>query len=183
MRKKTRRYIILGRDGVINQYSGQPIISVSEWTPVAGSLEAMALLRQHDYRLIILTNQPGLGRRLFDIDTLHAIHGKLIARLAPLGVSLTAIFFCPHTPREKCPCRKPQTGLYERLVQRLHIDLGQTPCVGSKPSDIQAAVAAGGQPILVRSAQDAPSGQPDWLPEQVPVFDDLAAVARQLCAE
>lgn len=183
MRKKTRRYIILGRDGVINQYPGHPIASVSEWTPIAGSLEAMALLRQHGYRLIIVTNQSGLGRRLFDIDTLHAIHAKMIARLAPLGVSLAAIFFCPHTRREKCSCRKPETGLYERLARRLHVDLGQTPCIGNKRSDIQAALAAGGRPILVRSGQQAAEQRPDWLPEQAPVFDDLGAAARQLCAE
>ena len=176
------RYIILDRDGVINQESERYITTPQEWVAIPGSLEAMARLQQQGYQLIVVSNQSGLGRHLFDIETLHAIHNKMIEQLAQFGCTITALFFCPHTPREECACRKPRTGLYENIAVRLDIILQETPCVGDRAIDIQAATQAGGQAMLVRTGHGARDWQAGQIAAQVPVFDDLAALSEYLCA-
>ncbi len=173
--------IILDRDGVINYDSDQYIKSPEEWIPIPGSLEAIAKLNQQSYRVVIISNQSGLARKLLDVETLNSIHRKMLTHLSQYGGIIEAIFFCPHAPEEKCACRKPNTALYEEVKKRLHVSLEQVSCVGDKASDVEAAVRAGARPILVKTGglQQIEEGQ---FNVHVPVFDDLAAVAEYLIA-
>ena len=130
------KLIILDRDGTINQDSDDFIKSPEEWIPIPGALEAIARLNHAGWHTVIASNQSGLGRGLFDISALNAIHAKLHKQLAALGGRMDAIFFCPHTPDDNCNCRKPLPGLYEQILDRMGIDANGVLSVGDTLRDI-----------------------------------------------
>ena len=172
--------IILDRDGVINHDSDEYIKSPDEWNAIPGSLEAIARLTQSDYRVVIVTNQSGLARKKFDIETLNAIHQKMFNHLAQFGGTIEAIFFCPHGPKQGCKCRKPRTGLFDDIADRLRVPLTNVPCVGDSLTDIEAAQAVNATPILVRTGKGQALIDEEKVPDGVLVFDDLAAVVDSL---
>ncbi len=177
------KLIILDRDGVINQDSVDYIKSLEEWVPIPGSLDAMARLYHGGYRIAIASNQSGLGRGLFTIDDLNAIHRKLARELGSQGAQVEAIFFCPHAPEAKCACRKPSPGLLHEIGSRLQVDLVGVPCIGDSWRDLASALAVGASPILVRTGngQKTCANHPGELGD-IPVFDDLAAATDFLLA-
>lgn len=145
------KLIILDRDGVINEDSDQYIKSVSEWIPIAGSLEAIARLSQAGWQVFIASNQAGIGRGLFDYDALFAIHELLCARVAGLGGRVDGIAFAPEHPDQATEFRKPNPGMLLDIARRLGRSLEGVPFVGDSYKDIQAAQNAGASPILVRT--------------------------------
>ncbi len=177
------KLIILDRDGVINQDSDDYIKSLEEWVPIPGSLDAMARLYHGGYRIAIASNQSGLGRGLFSIDDLNAIHRKLARELGSQGAQVEAIFFCPHAPDAKCACRKPLPGLLHEIASRLQIDLAGVPCIGDSWRDLESAQAAGASPILVRTGngQNTCVNHAGEL-DNIPIFADLSAAADFLLA-
>ncbi|MDR2207899.1 MAG: D-glycero-beta-D-manno-heptose 1,7-bisphosphate 7-phosphatase [Azoarcus sp.] len=174
--------IILDRDGVINYDSEQFIKSPDEWRPIPGSLEAIALLNRWGWRVVMASNQSGVGRGLFDMDTLNAIHDKMIKSLAQVGGRLDAIFFCPHPADSTCNCRKPKPGMLIEISQRFNIALTGVPVVGDSLRDMQAAVTVGGSPYLVLTGKGMKTREDPQLPPQTEIFDNLAAVADKLTA-
>jgi len=92
------KLVILDRDGTLNAESDEFIKSPDEWQPLPGALEAVARLNHAGWHVVLVTNQPGLGRGLFDMSALNAIHAKMHKKLAALGARLDAVFFCPHSP-------------------------------------------------------------------------------------
>ena len=106
------QWLILDRDGVINYDSDQFIKSPEEWQPLPGSFEAIARLNAAGYRIVVISNQSGLARGLFDADTLELIHQKFKRLLATHNGSIEQIYFCPHGPDDNCDCRKPLPGLF-----------------------------------------------------------------------
>ena len=143
------KLIILDRDGVINQDSDLYIKSPDEWIPLPGSLEAIARLNQWGYRIVVCTNQSGIGRGLFGMDVLNAIHDKMIKAAAHAGGTIDAIFFCPHTNADDCDCRKPKPGMLREVGTRYNVDLTGVPVIGDSLRDLQSARAVGAQPMLV----------------------------------
>jgi D-glycero-D-manno-heptose 1,7-bisphosphate phosphatase len=174
------KLIILDRDGVINQDSDEYIKTPDEFIPIPGSLEAIARLSQAGYLVLIATNQSGIARGYFTMDTLNQIHDKLQRLLNPYGGHIDGIFFCPHGPGDKCHCRKPQPGLYEEIAQRLNVDLSGVPAVGDSLRDLQAAQAVGATPILVRTGKGKRTIAKGEGLQGVPVFADLASYVNQL---
>jgi D-glycero-D-manno-heptose 1,7-bisphosphate phosphatase len=169
------KLIILDRDGVINHDSDLYIKSPEEWKPIPGSLDAIARLNQWGYRVVVATNQSGIGRGLFVMDTLNAIHDKMIKAVAQAGGRIDAVFFCPHTNGDKCGCRKPKAGMLEEIATRYNTELEGIPAIGDSLRDLQAAESVGAQPMLVltgkgRKTQDDPNLPPGTL-----TFPDLAA--------
>jgi D-glycero-D-manno-heptose 1,7-bisphosphate phosphatase len=177
------KLIILDRDGVINRDSDNFIKSPAEWIPISGSLEAITRLYQAGYRIVLATNQSGIGRGLFDIETLNRIHTKMHERLAELGGFIEAIFFCPHGPDDNCDCRKPKAGLLEDIGRRLKVDLTGVPAVGDSLRDLQAARAVGACPVLVRTGKGKRTVAAGEGLEGVAVFDDLADYTEHLLQE
>ncbi|MBK8637187.1 MAG: D-glycero-beta-D-manno-heptose 1,7-bisphosphate 7-phosphatase [Chromatiaceae bacterium] len=177
------KLIILDRDGVINQDSDDYIKSLEEWIPIPGSLDAMARLYHGGYRIAIASNQSGLGRGLFSIDDLNAIHRRLARELGSQGAQVEAIFFCPHVPDAHCSCRKPLPGLLHEIGSRLQIDLVGVPCIGDSWRDLESALAVGAAPILVRTGKGQQTFD-DHVSElgDIPVFTDLAAATDFLLA-
>ncbi len=175
------KLIILDRDGVINEDSDAYIKSPEEWVPIPGSLEAISRLHQAGYRVVVATNQSGVARELFDIETLHRIHERMDQAVTRLGGAVDAVFFCPHGPDDGCDCRKPKPGLLLDIAARLKADLAHVWSVGDSLRDIQASRSAGARPALVRTGKGprtlAAGGREL---EGVPVFNDLAEFVDQL---
>jgi len=177
------KLVILDRDGVVNVDSDQFIKHPDEWKPIPGSLEAIAQLNQAGYRVVIATNQSGVGRGLFDMVTLNAIHEKMMNALSQVGGRVEAIFFCPHAANIGCDCRKPAIGMFVEISQRYSIPLSQVPCIGDSLRDLQAAESAGAQPILVMTGKGERTIAAGGLPKNTRIFDDLAEAVRTLIAE
>jgi D-glycero-D-manno-heptose 1,7-bisphosphate phosphatase len=176
------KLIILDRDGVINFDSVQFIKSPAEWKPIPGSLDAIARLTQADYRVVVATNQSGVGRGLFDMDTLNSIHTKMHRAVQSVGGRIDAIFFCPHAADSKCDCRKPKPGMFVRIAACFNVELAGTPAVGDSLRDLQAAAAVGAQPLLVLTGKGEKTFAEGNLPESTQVFPDLAAAVEHLLA-
>ncbi|MBK1722079.1 D-glycero-beta-D-manno-heptose-1,7-bisphosphate 7-phosphatase [Thiocystis violacea] len=180
--------LILDRDGVINHDSDAYIKSVAEWTPIAGSIEAMARLSQRGYRLAVASNQSGLARGLFTLTELNAMHQRLQELVSAQGGRIELIAFCPHGPRQGCTCRKPGTALLDDIGERLGSGLKGVPFIGDSLSDIQAARKVGAAPWLVRTGKGertltalrADSAQASAELDGVRVFRDLADAADTL---
>jgi D-glycero-D-manno-heptose 1,7-bisphosphate phosphatase len=182
----TDRLVILDRDGVINQDSDDYIKSLDDWVPIPGSLEAIARLSHSGFRVAVATNQSGLARGLFRLDTLNAIHQRLCERVSALGGRIEMIAFCPHGPDDGCDCRKPRPGLLLEIAERFGVELANVPFIGDSFGDIQAARAAGAQPWLVRSGKGERTldclraqGANDEL-RNIPTHPDLNAAASAL---
>jgi D-glycero-D-manno-heptose 1,7-bisphosphate phosphatase len=166
--------IILDRDGVINEDSDEYIKSPQEWHAIPGSIQAIGRLNHAGYRVVIATNQSGVGRGLFDIDTLGKIHEKMCQQLEEAGATVESIFYCPHTPEEGCDCRKPQPGMFQDIEKRLGKNLEGVYAVGDSLRDLQAAQAVNATPILVKTGKGMRTLQSDdELLERVLQFDNL----------
>jgi D-glycero-D-manno-heptose 1,7-bisphosphate phosphatase len=172
--------IILDRDGVINYDSNHFIKSPEEWKPIPGSLEAIARLCQADYRVVVATNQSGIGRGLFDMHMLNSIHDKMHKALMLAGGRIDAIFYCPHTAEDDCHCRKPKTGMLEDIATRYNADLKGVFAVGDSLRDLVAAAKVGAQPILVLTGKGNKTLAEGGLPEGTQVYPDLAAAVAKL---
>src|SRR5438093_10692607 len=180
--KRAVKLIILDRDGVINRDSEQFIKSPDEWRPIPGSLEAISRLNHAGFRVVVATNQSGLGRGLFDMATLIAIHEKMHKALSQAGGRIDALFYCPHTADSACECRKPKPGMLTEIGQRFGIDLTGVPCVGDSVRDLQCAAAVEAQPILVLSGKGEKTLREGNFPKDTVIFPDLAFVATALLA-
>ena len=176
------KLIILDRDGVINYDSDQYIKSPDEWRPIPGSLEAIARLNHAGFRVVVATNQSGLGRGLFDTTTLISIHEKLHKALTQVGGRIDAVFFCPHAADSDCECRKPKPGMFADIGQRFGVELTGVPCIGDSLRDLQAAEAIGAQPILVLTGKGEKTLREGNFPKNTVIFPDLAFAVTALLA-
>jgi len=172
------KLVILDRDGVINYDSPSYIKSPDEWKPIPRSLDAIARLTQADYRVVVATNQAGVGRGLFEMATLNAIHDKMHRAVGQAGGRIDAVFYCPHAMEANCSCRKPKPGLLEDIGRRFNTSLKDVPCIGDALRDLQAAVAVGALPILVLTGKGALTQREGGLPPNPRVYADLADAVR-----
>ncbi len=168
------KLVVLDRDGVINQ-DALFVKSPFEWKPLPGSLEAIAKLTQAGYKVVVATNQSGVGRGLFDMGTLNQIHVKMQKAAQDVGGRIDAVFYCPHPKDVGCNCRKPATGLFDEIAERYQTSLAGVACVGDGLRDCEGAAAAGGQPILVLTGKGLRTQAEGGLPENTQVYASLAA--------
>lgn len=171
--------VLLDRDGVINQDSPHYIREPGDWLAIPGSLEAIARLNAAGWRVAVCTNQSGIGRGLIAAPDLDAIHQRLRNELRAVGGWVDGIFICPHTEADDCTCRKPRPGLIQHACSTLGYKPDGVPVVGDSVRDLEAAQAAGSQPLLVRTGNGertlAARGS-----MAAAVFDDLATAAEAL---
>ncbi|MDT4330476.1 D-glycero-beta-D-manno-heptose 1,7-bisphosphate 7-phosphatase [Methylomonas sp. MED-D] len=168
----TDRYVILDRDGTINVDSDTFVKSPGEWQPLPGSLDAIALLSHHGFKVVVISNQSGVARGLFDLATLEAIHAKMKQLVIDAGGKIETIYFCPHGPDDACDCRKPKDGLFRRFAADYRADLSKIYAVGDSFRDLQAAETAGAKPILVKTGKGLKTMQ-DHPELYCPIFDTL----------
>lgn len=182
------KLLILDRDGTLNRSRDDKVASPDEWEPLEGALEAVARLNHGGWRVVLATNQSGIGRGLFDMASLNAIHAKMQRQLAAAGARVEAIFICPHAPEDACECRKPAPGLFRQIGARFGVPLAEVPAVGNSLRHVQAGAAAGCPPHLLLTglsaayASFAPAAIPA-LPPGALVHADLSAFADWLLAQ
>jgi D-glycero-D-manno-heptose 1,7-bisphosphate phosphatase len=177
-----RRYVLVDRDGVINDDSDDFIKSPEEWRPIEGSLEAISLLNQQGYDVVVITNQSGLARGLLDEAMLTKIHEKMHQMLADKGGEIAKIYYCPHGPDSLCDCRKPKPGLLEQFALDKNVDLKRICFIGDSLRDVQAAQAVGAIPLLVKTGkgQLTLANNPNL---NIPVFENLYGAAQYLVSK
>ena len=185
------KLLILDRDGTLNRSRDDYVASPEEWEALPGALEAVARLNQGGWRVVLATNQSGIGRGMFDAASLNAIHTKLHRQLATAGARVEAVFFCPHVPEDGCRCRKPAPGLFEQIGARFGVPLSQVPAAGNALRHVRAAASVGCPTHLLLTGQSehlrgrVDEGSPDLatLPPGTRVHEDLAAFADWLLAQ
>lgn len=168
------KLVIVDRDGVLNVDAKESIKNPSEWIAIEGSLEAVASLNEAGFRVVVATNQSGVGRGLIDMLTLNRIHRKMIDAMRMVGARVDAIFYCPHAEEKACDCRKPKPGMLLEIGKRFGVHLTNVPAIGDARRDLLAAKAAGAIPMLVRTGKGVQTLAEGALPEGTLVFANLA---------
>ncbi|WP_439590030.1 D-glycero-beta-D-manno-heptose 1,7-bisphosphate 7-phosphatase [Hydrogenophaga sp.] len=190
------KLLILDRDGTLNRSRDDYVASPDEWEALPGALEAVARLNQGGWRVVLATNQSGIGRGLFDMASLNAIHAKMHRQLAAVGARVEAVFFCPHAPEDACRCRKPAPGLFEQIGERFGSLLANAPAAGNSVRHMEAAARAGCPTHLLLTGksghlrgrlglggvQDIAALAPN-LPLTTMIHEDLGAFADWLLAQ
>jgi D-glycero-D-manno-heptose 1,7-bisphosphate phosphatase len=175
----SRPAVFLDRDGTLVEEV--PYLHDPARVALLGGVGALARLAAAGYALVVVTNQAGVARGLYDEAAVDTVHRRLAELLAAAGVRLDAVLHCPHHPEgtvpgyaRRCRCRKPGPGMLEAAAGRLGLDLAGSYLIGNHPTDVGAAVAAGVTPLYVTTGQAA--GRPP--PEGVAVAAGLEAAAR-----
>ena len=132
------KLIILDRDGVINQDRDDFVKSADEWLPIDGSMDAIAFLTQAGYTLAVATNQSGIARQYFTMQTLNEMHSKMHKLVRQAGGEISGIWYCPHLADHQCDCRKPKSGMILDILQRFNAEASETWLVGDSLRDLQA---------------------------------------------
>ncbi len=186
-----RPAVFLDRDGTLNEevsYIRRP----EDLHLIPGAALAVRLLRQAEFRIVVVTNQPVIARGECTFAELARIHNRLQMELSREGAYVDAIYTCPHHPhggypgevaalKFDCDCRKPRTGLIERAARELNLDLAQSWFIGDTTSDLQTAANAGLRSILVETGHAGRDGKYDVQPDHR--FPDLLAAARFLAGQ
>jgi D-glycero-D-manno-heptose 1,7-bisphosphate phosphatase len=152
--KAADKVVILDRDGtmVIDRgYLSDP--AGLEFEPAAA--EGLKWLYSHGYRLVVITNQSGVGRGLFTIERLEAMNERLNIMVEGAGAKLEGIYCCPHAPDDGCACRKPALGLMSRAASELGFDPASAIMIGDKESDIEFGRRAGATTVLIATDSSA----------------------------
>lgn len=180
-----KRAVFIDRDGTLN-VEKEYLHRVEECELIPGAGQAIRLLNQAGWLVVVVTNQSGVARGYYREQDVVALHRHIDAELSRNGAHVAGWYYCPHHPsgvepyNQPCACRKPLPGMLLQAAGELTIDLSSSWMVGDKLADVEAGMAAGCRPILVRTGYgQLESAQ---LPDRVPVCDDLAAAARLILA-
>ena len=143
-----KRAVFVDRDGTLNvniDYLSDP----AGYRLYPGAAEGLRLLREKGFLIVVVTNQSGIGRGIFDEPTLHRIHDKMKADLAKGEAGIDALYFCPHTPEQKCACRKPGTAMFEKAIREHGIDPKRSFVIGDMRMDVEAGKRIGARTAIV----------------------------------
>ena len=143
--------VFLDRDGVINRNPPNMgyVRRWSEFSFIPNARKAIRELTQNGYRIIVVTNQAGIGRGLFSEENLTDIHSRMVSEIVEAGGRIDAVYYCPHHPNAGCECRKPKPGMLTRAGREHNIELSSTYLIGDSKTDIEAGHRAGTQTLLV----------------------------------
>jgi D-glycero-D-manno-heptose 1,7-bisphosphate phosphatase len=173
------RAVFLDRDGTIiedRQYLADP----GAIAFIPGAVEALRMLRDAGYQLVVATNQSGIARGLYSVEQYRTIEARMEDLLRSNGVVLDGVYFCPHHPdfTGPCECRKPLTGMFREAERNLGLDLASSVYVGDRLRDVQPALELGGLGILVLTGSgEAASAQ---VPDGIEVVADLREAAHRI---
>ena len=178
------KVLILDRDGVINYDSDKYVKNSDEWEAIPESLEAIANITQLGYKIVVCTNQSGIGRGLFSVEELNDIHEKMHRLVKQSGGEIAAVFFCPHTSEDNCNCRKPKPGMIEDICERFNIEnISNVMMVGDSDRDLEAIYTSGGIPVLVKTGNGKKTMAKGKVPPGTLVFENLLEVSEYLMAK
>ncbi len=165
-----RKAIFLDRDGTLNA-DLDFVHTKEDWQWLPGVVEGLARLRAAVFALVVVSNQSGIARGMFDVATVDRLHHWVNAQLAPHRASIDAFLYCPHLPEitGPCDCRKPRPGLLLQAAREMDIDLASSWMVGDRVRDAQAGLAAGCRAIVIGDSRG------EQIPAEVVSCRDFAA--------
>ena len=141
--------VFLDRDGVINKEKSDYIKSISELEIFPDVAKNIELLKNAGFLVVVITNQSAVNRGIVTPEMINQIHNSIQGHLKKYGTSLDGFYYCPHIPNENCNCRKPKSGLLEKAILELNIDLNSSWMIGDRDSDIEAANSIGCKAIKI----------------------------------
>jgi len=141
--------VFVDRDGVINQERSDYVKSISELEIYPNVAKNIKLLKDAGFLVIVITNQSAVNRGIVTHEMINQIHNSIQDHLKKHGTFLDGFYYCPHTPNENCNCRKPKSGLLEKAILELNIDLNSSWMIGDSDSDIEAADSIGCKAIKI----------------------------------
>ena len=145
------KVFFVDRDGVINKEVGY-LHEISKFEFIEGVIDGLKTIIDEGYEIIIITNQSGIGRGMYDINTFETLNDWMLKQFESKGVKILDVFFCPHSPDENCNCRKPKPGLFLEAQKKFNINMEESWSVGDKETDVEAASLSGiSNKVLVRS--------------------------------
>jgi D-glycero-D-manno-heptose 1,7-bisphosphate phosphatase len=150
--------IFLDRDGVINRKRDDDYVKHwGEFEFLPGVKEALQMLTERNYRLIVVTNQRGIARGWMTEADVHDVHARMLAAIAPARIA--AIYYCPHD-RDQCDCRKPKTGMFRQAQRDFpDIEFARSVVIGDSASDLEAGATLGCHTIYIGAADNVAAGQ------------------------
>ena len=173
------KLIILDQDAVINNDSSTIANRSSEWSPILGSLEAIAYLNQMGYRVVVASNRS-CDREVMDISAFNTINDKMCKAVNQVGGRIDAIFLSPKSNIEKYNCGKSLITMFEEIAQRFGADLKNVPIVGDELRYLRAAEFVGAIPIMVLTRKGKKTKNARGLPKDTKSFTDLASFSDTL---
>ena len=165
--------IVLDRDGVINEDLWSYVTKKEEFKPIEGSLLAIKKLTDAGFNVVIATNQACINKKIINKKQLEAVHDHMSLLVQEVGGKIDYIAFCPHTPEEKCSCRKPETGLLDEIEDRLGCSIKNSFFIGDKESDLLCAINYGCTPLLVKTGYGEKSLSSKHCPPEERCFNNL----------
>jgi len=142
--------VFLDRDGTINEQMGY-INHISRFKLLPKVADAIRMLNENNYLVVVVTNQSGPARGYFPIELVHEVNSYMQELLRKEGANIDAVYFCPHLPEDGCNCRKPKTGMIDMACRDLDIDLSHSYMIGDMCDDIELAKNAGIKGIMVKT--------------------------------
>lgn len=177
--------LFLDRDGVIIENRPDYVRSWDDVAPIPGALEALALAAGSGYKVVLVTNQAGVGKGLIPAETAEAINRRLVDLIHAHGGRVDGVFMCPHRPEDGCACRKPEPGLLLQAVAALHLDPARSVLIGDALTDLEAGRRAGvGRLVLVLTGRGEAQSRLDPPPGLGPyeVYADLNSAVTAVLA-
>ena len=141
--------VFVDRDGVINQERSDYVKSISELEIYPNVAKNIKLLKDAGFLVVVITNQSAVNRGIVTPEMINQIHNSIQDHLKKYGTFLDGFYYCPHTPDENCNCRKPKSGLLEKAILELNVDLNSSWMIGDSDSDIEAADSVGCKAIKI----------------------------------
>lgn len=178
---KNKLVLFIDRDGVINREADGYVTKWSEFEFLPGALDAISRATEEGYKIIVISNQSAINRGLATRDEIDQIMANMVSEIGAVGGKILDLFYCPHTPEDKCDCRKPEPGLFFRAEEKHGVKLADTWFIGDKLTDVAAAIRIGARPILIRGGKHVPG---IWVTEEdaETVVDDLSGAIEYVIA-
>jgi len=173
--KEPKPTVFLDRDGTFldeTGYLGNP----DKVRFLPGAVDAMRELSEAGFRLIVVTNQSGIGRGFFSEEQALAVNLKMIQMLSDEGVTIDAIYYCPHHPDDGCGCRKPLTMMVKRAEDDFELDTDISWIVGDVDKDVHLGLNSGLRPVLVATGKTEKGD----IPDNIASFTDLKTATRMI---
>lgn len=170
------KLIVIEAEGVIHHALPDGVLKVANWTPIDGSLDALAALSRAGFTLVVTSHQPQLASGRLSLDELEAIHTRLSERVENRGGNVAGIFYCPHAEDAGCQCRKPNTGLIDAIELEFETTTDRIIMIGNGSVDVAVAHATGCHPLLV----GPPLADTECSGKAVPTFASLARCAEHI---
>ena len=176
-----RPAIFLDRDGVINErIVGGYVISWRDFRFLDGIVLVLRELERLKLPMIVVSNQAGIGKGLMGRSALRDITERFVRAFARQGVRIDAAYYCPHTPNDGCPCRKPRPGLVLQAAREWRLDLGRSVLIGDSPHDVETALAAGSRGLLFDASGEHAGFANTGSEGRVAVVSQLAQIPGQI---